>query len=158
MPFKTETCSEVLPSNSRIASGQGLKVGFAPVEAGGGVFDYVAGVPGVVEGALFAVGGDGELGGFKPSGWLMGEEQMRDDSEPEAGEGFVVAGGGGVLAADGFIEGADAGTDEGQDGVIAGDVKIPGRGGYVGAVGPFRFIEGAGLEVVEEAVEGLRSG
>src|ERR1700674_5802375 len=73
--------------------GEREDVGDAPGLAGCCVFDYVAGVVAGVEGAFLSECGDGVPGGFQAAGGWVFAEMARDNQEPEAGEGFVVAGG-----------------------------------------------------------------
>ena len=134
------------------------QVGGAPLAAGFGILDDIAGVVEGVEGAGLAEDCDGLLGGFKTRCGLALAEKLGDDDQPEVGEGLVIARGRGVGSADREVEGADAGAHEGQDrGEVRVEEVVGGRGN-VGSVSPLGLGELALLEAVQEAVEGLGSG
>src|SRR5580698_904967 len=98
------------------------------------------------------------LRGFEARRGLTLAEKLGNDEQPEVGEGFVIAGGGGVGSADGLIEGADAGAHERQDGLEIRVEEVVRGCGYVSSVGPFGLGESALLETVKEAVEGFGVG
>ena len=80
--------------------------------------------------------------------------ELAEELDPEDGDGLVVAAGGGVLAADGEVVGADAGAHASYCLGFAQTVHITGAGEDVGGVRPAGLGEGAVFEGGDEGVDG----
>lgn len=97
-----------------------------------------------------AVASDSVADGFEAAFFLR--KGFGDAEDPEAGEGFVIAGGFGVLASGGGIVFANGGAETVESG--GGVFVNPGGGdGDVGGVGPLLFGEGSSGEGGDEGGE-----
>ena len=75
-----------------------------------------------------------------------------EELDPEDGDGLVVSGGFGVLAAYGLVVATDAEAHAVEGGGFAELMDVAGAGEEMGCVGPAVFGERAGFEGVEECV------
>jgi hypothetical protein len=130
-----------------------LEGGRDPALAGFGGGDEVEVVEAAEEIALRGEVLDGACGEGGAGGGLGVAVEGAKQLDPEDGDGLVVAAGGGVLAADGLVEAAEAEAHAIDRGGFAEGVDEAGSGEDVGGVGPLGFGQGAGLEGVEEGVD-----
>ena len=128
-------------------------VGRDPLATGEAIGYDVVGIEGLVEFALLAVAQDGGFDGGERRGVVSGGEEVCHDLGPEAGEGFMIAGVFGVLAADGEVVEWDAFAHpaEGVGGAVFSGVE--GADGDVRGVGPVGFGESAGFPLMDEGAE-----
>ena len=103
------------------------------------VFHHVEGIKRFVEFTLLAVLEDGGMDGVEVRGEGLRGDEVCNDVGPKAGEGFVITGVFGILAADGHVveRNAFAHLAERFRRTNCGGVKS--AGGDVGGVGPLLF-------------------
>lgn len=129
-----------------------------PAAAGFGGVDDVEVVVAGEQGTVLGEAIDGKRGeGGARSRVRLSAVELRDELDPEEGDGLVVAGGLSVLAADGFVVTANACAHVVDGGAFAEGMNGAGAGEDVGGMGPARFGESSGLEGFEEGVD-LRFG
>src|SRR5882762_7151551 len=84
--------------------------------------------------------------------------ELREQFDPEDGDGLVVAAGRGVLAADGYVVGADAGAHAVDRGGLVEGADVAGAGEDVGGMGPASLGQSAVFEGGEEGIQAALGG